>query len=64
MPQNSRMLLPLSALNNRSLSIQESVILYLAQQGLSITGIAQMLLKHTSTVWTTLHRAQQKVMRQ
>lgn len=51
---------PLRIFGHRELSPLENLCIYLKDQGLRNTDISKLIKKNPRTVWTAIHRAQQK----
>ena len=57
----SEMLLPFSVLENKRLSVLESISTHLAASGKDWHEIAKIMHRHDKTIWTVLDRARKKI---
>jgi len=60
-PKKTDIVLPISAFENKKLTILESIILYLKEKGLRFSEIAKLLERDQRNIWTIYSRAKKKL---
>jgi DNA-binding CsgD family transcriptional regulator len=56
----SEVKIPISEISSRKLSVLESIVAYLKNQGMTLSQIASTIQRDQRTVWTIAERARRK----